>query len=156
MPDVVARNLASDPRRIEREAREDQYWSASASLDRRPATAASETEMCPRCGTEFIIGSRFCYACGCDRDLPGKLRRGRMGWLDFNRLHQRLGMGPAALVAFIAGAVCLLAAALTGVMYTATTMIDWQAVQLWRMQWLLAAVAAFVAGILLKRPAKPE
>src|SRR3954468_14729484 len=171
----IARNLASDPRRSDLDPRpgratdsrgndtrgnkvrefEAQYWSPSASLDRRPMSATeSETELCPRCGTEFIIGSRFCYVCGSDRDLPGKMRGNRMdfkSWFDFNRLHQRLGMGPAALVAFIAGTVCLLAAALTGVMYTATTMIDWQAVQLWRMEWLLAAIAAFVGGVLLKR-----
>jgi len=30
-------------------------------------------------------------------------------------------------------------------------MIDWQAVQLWRIEWLLGAVAAFVAGCLLKK-----
>jgi len=162
MADVLARNLASNPRREARAPREDQYWSASASLDRRPLTtaAASETDLCPRCSTEFIIGSRFCYVCGCDRDLSGKMRGEGMGmsmqrWLDFSRLHQRMG-GPAALVAFIAGALCLLAAALTGLMFTATTMIDWQAVQLWRIEWLLAAIAAFVAGLLLKRPVKPE
>ena len=162
----VAHNLA-DPRRETRTDREGQYWSAAASLDRRPATmaaamaaSASDTELCQRCGTEFIIGSRFCYVCGSDRDLPGTMRRGGMTmdwkrWLDFNRLHQRVG-GPAALVAFIVGVVCLFAAALTGVMFTATTMIDWQAVQLWRIEWLLAAIAFFVAGILLKRPPKPE
>jgi hypothetical protein len=153
----VAHNLA-DPRRG---TREEQYWSPSASLDRRPVpVAASETEHCQRCGTEFIIGSRFCYVCGSDRDLPGTMHRGSLGmnmksWLDFNRMHQRIG-GPAALIAFIVGAVCLFAAALTGVMFTATTMIDWQAVQLWRIEWLLAAIAAFVAGILLKKPSKPE
>jgi len=160
MPNV-AHNLTSDPR-VERPGRENdaQYWSPSASLDRRPVSAnASETELCQRCGTEFIIGSRFCYVCGSDRDLPGKMHRGRMdfkSWLNFSRLHQRLGMGPAALIAFIVGAICLLAAALTGMMYTAVTMIDWQAVQLWRMEWLLAAIAAFVAGILLKRAPQPE
>jgi len=159
----AARNLVVDPRRAERDAREDQYWSQSASLDRRPApgsAASSETKMCRRCGTEFIIGSRFCYVCGSDRDLPGKTSSSRMEfnvkrWLDFTRLHQSIG-GPATLVAFIVGIGCLLAAVITGVMFTAATMIDWQAVQLWRMEWLLAAIAAFVAGILLKRPSKPE
>jgi len=98
----AARNFTADPRRAERETREEQYWSQSASLDRRPApgsAASSETEMCHRCGTEFIIGSRFCYVCGSDRDLPGKSRRGSMEmsmkrWLDFGRLHQSIG-GPA-------------------------------------------------------------
>jgi hypothetical protein len=146
----VARNL--DPRRVEQE----QYWSPA--LERRGGNP--ESELCPRCGTEFIIGSRFCYVCGTDRDLPGAHRSKRVEWkrwLDFTQLHTRLGIGAASLVAFIVGCACVLAGALTGLMFTATTMLDWQAVQAWRMQWLLAAIAAFVAGILLKKvPAKTE
>ncbi|MBI2677321.1 MAG: hypothetical protein HYX28_00915 [Candidatus Koribacter versatilis] len=150
MADVV-RNL--EPRRVERE---EQYWSPS--LDRRPVTA-SEAEICSRCRTEFIIGSRFCYVCGADRDLPGRSNGSRADWkrwLAFTNLQQRMGLGAASLVAFIVGSVCVFAAVLTGLMFTATTMIDWQAVQLWRMEWLLAAIAAFVAGIQLKRTAKVE
>jgi uncharacterized protein (DUF983 family) len=153
----VARNLdprAVEPRKLERE---EQYWSPS--LDRRPMTA-SEIESCPRCGTDFIIGSRFCYVCGSDRDLPGKARRSSgiewKRWLDIRELQNRMGMGTASLVAFVIGCVSLFAAMLTGLMFTATTMIDWQAVQLWRAQWLLAAIAAFVAGILLKKPLKAD
>jgi hypothetical protein len=29
--------------------------------------------------------------------------------------------------------------------------LDWQAIQLWRIEWLLGAAAAFVAGCLLKK-----
>jgi hypothetical protein len=36
--------------------------------------------------------------------------------------------------------------------FTATTVLDWQAVQVWRIEWLLAAAVAFLAAILLKRP----
>jgi hypothetical protein len=36
-------------------------------------------------------------------------------------------------------------------MYTAATVLDWQAVQIWRIEWLLASAAAFLAGILLKK-----
>ena len=32
-------------------------------------------------------------------------------------------------------------------------LVDWQAIQFYRAEWLLAATAAFVAGILLKKPA---
>jgi hypothetical protein len=31
--------------------------------------------------------------------------------------------------------------------------LDWQAVQLWRIEWLLGATASFLAGILLKKSA---
>jgi hypothetical protein len=34
----------------------------------------------------------------------------------------------------------------------AKTLVDWQAIQFYRAEWLLAATAAFVAGILLKKP----
>ena len=145
----VARNLESRP--VEQEQ---QYWRPA--LERRGPNP--EADLCARCGTEFIIGSRFCYVCGADRDLPG-LKRSRtmpaIDWkryLDFAKLQARLGLGTASLFALFAGCFCLLFAALTGVMYTATTMIDWEAVQAWRMQWLLAAIALFVGGILLKKP----
>jgi hypothetical protein len=47
----------------------------------------------------------------------------------------------------------VIAAIGVGFVFSAATVLDWQAVQVWRIQWLLAAVAAFVAGILLKRTA---
>ncbi len=37
------------------------------------------------------------------------------------------------------------------VFFSGQTALDWQAIQLWRIEWLLAAVAAFVAGCLLKK-----
>ena len=38
-----------------------------------------------------------------------------------------------------------------GAIYSVQTLADFQAIQSWRMQWLLAALVAFVAGILLKQ-----
>jgi hypothetical protein len=55
------------------------------------------------------------------------------------------------LVAFILGCACVIAAVFTGFMFTATTLLDWQAVQIWRIEWLLAALAMFAAGLLLKK-----
>jgi len=60
-------------------------------------------------------------------------------------------LGTASLIAFIAGIACLLAALAVGFLYTAGTVLDWQAVQVWRIEWLLAAAATFLAGILLKK-----
>ena len=62
----------------------------------------------------------------------------------------RLGLPLASLVALVAGVICTLAAIGTGLIYTASTALDWQAVQIWRIGWLLAAVVALLAGILLK------
>jgi hypothetical protein len=36
------------------------------------------------------------------------------------------------------------------------TLVDWQAIQFYRAEWLLGATAAFVAGILLKKPARND
>jgi multisubunit Na+/H+ antiporter MnhB subunit len=55
------------------------------------------------------------------------------------------------MVAFLAGITCALAAMLVGFVFSANTVLDWQAVQVWRIEWLLGAAAAFLAGILLKR-----
>jgi hypothetical protein len=57
----------------------------------------------------------------------------------------------ASLIAFFAGLGCLLAAVAVGAIYSVQTLADFQAIQSWRVQWLLAALAAFVAGILLKQ-----
>jgi len=37
------------------------------------------------------------------------------------------------------------------VFFSVRTTLDWQAIQMWRIEWLLAAVAAFGAGCLLKK-----
>jgi hypothetical protein len=45
------------------------------------------------------------------------------------------------------------AAVFVGAVYAVQNVADFQAVQFWRMQWLLASIAFFVAGVLLKRSA---
>jgi ribosomal protein L37E len=121
-------------------------------------SAAGHTEMvdaCDRCGTEFIVDSRFCHACGAGRaDLhPSAATRLRekITVAHFMELSQSLGLSTAPFVAFGIGVLCLLGALGVGLVFSARTMLDWQAVQLWRMEWLLGAVAAFVAGCLLKK-----
>jgi cytochrome c biogenesis protein CcdA len=53
------------------------------------------------------------------------------------------------MVCFIAGVLCVIAAIVTGFLYTANTFTDWQAIQIWRAQWLIAAGVAFLCGVLL-------
>ena len=71
--------------------------------------------------------------------------------LEFQRIKERIGLPTIALIAFLIGIACAIAAILVGFIFSANTVLDWQAVQVWRIQWLLASVAAFLAGILLKR-----
>ncbi len=116
--------------------------------------APTRAEACERCGAEFVAGSRFCHLCGEPRQPQSVRPRFNLSeYLDWSRIKQAVGLSTASLVAFVVGVACLLAAILTGVVYTAATVLDWQAVQLWRVEWLLAAIAAFAAGLLLNHSA---
>ena len=119
-----------------------------------PLAPAAADQVCQSCGTGYILGSRFCHICGADRHVnladasdAGVLR----DWFDFAGIRDTLGQTTASLVAFILGFVFLIAAAITGFLFTANTLLDWQAVQIWRIEWLLAAAAVFIAGVLLKK-----
>ena len=145
-------------------------------------------ETCPRCGTEFLLGSRFCHSCGGRRPeavsaqgradaaaiagvweqavsrvrviasefswskipVPSWLR-----YLHFHEIKHWVGLPTASLVAFLIGVACVAGALLVGLL-TAKTYVDWQAIQFYRAEWLLGATAAFVAGILLKKPSDRE
>jgi len=124
-----------------------------------PVLATSEAvphperlEACRHCGTEFIVGSRYCHSCGAAR--PG-LNSARIGIATilafFLGLGDQLGLSTGAFISFVVGVVCVLGAVAVGVIFSARTVLDWQAVQLWRIEWLLGAVSAFLAGCLLKR-----
>jgi hypothetical protein len=146
---------------------------------------------CSRCGTEFLLGSKFCHTCGGRRQeavssatkadaaviakfwersiqqvhsaftrIPfNKLRMPAMGtfkapaWLHYLHFHEiksRVGLSTGSLIAFVIGLACVAGALLVGLL-TAKTLVDWQAIQIYRVEWLLAATASFVLGILLKK-----
>lgn len=124
---------------------------------RQEAVPAAQTEGCARCGTEYVAGSRFCHVCGAERKPQFSARRFQWArFLNILRMQERLGLPLASVVAFIVGIICTLAAIGTGLVFTATTVSDWQAVQIWRIEWLLAAIAAFLAAILLKAAGTPK
>jgi hypothetical protein len=167
-----------------------------------PEVIPAMAEACPRCGTEFLLGSRFCHTCGDRRpeamsaaaeadaaafarlwenlvariqSLAASIPWGKMwtsvrnaikvpaAWLrdlhfplhlrdlHFQAIKQWLGLPTASLIAFVIGVGCLAGALLAGLL-TAKTLVDWQAIQFYRAEWLLASIASFVAGILLKKP----
>lgn len=132
-----------------------EYWRppAQGTQSADPPAGLRGQLICDQCGTEFLVGSRFCHVCGSEREpLVGDSAGGRwLQLLDFTRIREALGLSIGSLVAFIAGIACIVAAVVTGFMFTASTLLDWQAVQVWRIEWLLAAAAAFLAGILLKK-----
>ena len=131
----------------------EEFWRPPVQESQYRATPA-QGQACERCGAEYVAGSRFCHLCGEAREPQLSRPRLQIGkYLEWSRIRQAVGLNSVSLVALLAGVVCLLGAALTGVVYTAATVLDWQAVQLWRVEWLLAAIALFIGGLLLKQSA---
>lgn len=132
-----------------------------------PVTHVSMVEACDQCETEFIPGAKYCHVCGAERaEAAGEnvfrkwMHRSmeairHLEWQRVERalvaLRQALGLQTLSLVAFGIGLVCLLGAIGVGLVFTVQTTLDWQAVQVWRIEWLLGATASFLAGILLKK-----
>jgi hypothetical protein len=132
-----------------------------------PNAKSGMVEVCDRCETEFIAGSRFCHVCGATRSEKDGSRRFTDGmrqmWnavrqLEFHNfergvinVRQQLALNTAPLVAFLIGLACIVGAIGVGLVFTVQTTLDWQAVQLWRIEWLLGASVSFLAGILLKK-----
>jgi hypothetical protein len=130
-----------------------EFWKPAAAPRQEASTAETTDQACQECGTDFVLGSRFCYVCGSDRNanLASASLTSLHAWIDFATLREALGQSNASLVALVLGCACVIAAIVTGFVFTATTLLDWQAVQLWRIEWLLGAVAMFAAGFLLKK-----
>jgi hypothetical protein len=157
-------------------------------------SVSTMAEACRRCGSEFLLGSRFCHTCGGKRpiavspearadaaEFAGLWQQvvGRVhstvtalptiassvwrkiklpSWLHYLHFHEIkswVGLSTASLIAFVLGIACVAGALLVGLL-TAKTLVDWQAIQFYRAEWLLGATAAFVAGILLKKPSGPD
>ena len=81
------------------------------------------------------------------------------GWLYYLHFHvikRRVGLPTAALIAFLFGLGCIAGAIGVSLFYKATNLAEFQAIQMWRIEWLLAATASFVAGILLKKPSDSD
>ncbi|MGC2324956.1 MAG: hypothetical protein WA463_20145 [Terriglobales bacterium] len=127
-----------------------EFW-RPPSETRQQTLPTVQTEGCRRCGTEFVAGSHFCHVCGAERQAQSAGLGPQWGrFLDIHRMKERLGLSLASVVSLCIGIICALAAIGTGLVFTANTVLDWQAVQVWRIEWLLAAIVAFLAGILLK------
>jgi ribosomal protein L37E len=113
-------------------------------------------EACRRCGTEFMVGAAFCHICGLGRHrssaTPSTSWTNRFQFLramEFSNVKRWFGLPIPALCAFLVGSGFLIVALTVGLM-SVHDYSDFEAIQLWRIQWLMAACAAFLAGILLK------
>lgn len=130
-----------------------EFWKPALPHREEPPQTDVTGQVCDQCGTDFLWGSRFCHVCGAVRN-PNPVSVNTSGvreWLDLTSLRDAMGLTTASLIALFLGFACVIAAAITGFLYSTTTVLDWQAVQVWRIEWLLAALAAFTGGILLKK-----
>ena len=133
----------------ETETRQEFWRPAQEQLHSSPVAAIP---MCARCGADYVIGSRFCHVCGAGRDerarsqsstFPNKLKQ-------IARFPELLNLSIASTVLFALGAFCAVASIAVGFIYSAQTLVDWQAVQVWRIEWMLGSLIAFLAAQLLK------
>jgi len=140
---------------------QNEFWRPPAVLPQSTeaeATSPTSVESCPGCTTEFMVGAKFCHVCGSARPDVVDAARSWTSYLVFQTIahgfavvRQRIGLPLPSLIALFVGMACLLATVCVGLIYPEQSYADFQAVQFYRVQWLLAAVAAFVAGILLKK-----
>jgi|SRR5579862_5362620 len=113
--------------------------------------------ICWQCGMDYSAGARFCHVCGGARERRSSgvatLQPEPVARRDaaFITLYQRLGLSKACLACLAVGLLFVLAALMTGVIYKVETFADWQAVQTWRIEWLLASAVTLLTGILLKK-----
>jgi hypothetical protein len=134
-----------------------EFWRPPIVQTEMPVPAM--VDVCDRCDSEFMVGAKFCHGCGAARKRTLDSYSGHI-WtrsldllqaLEFQNVKEWLGLSIASLIAFFAGVGCMLAAIAVGMIYSVQNLADFQAIQSWRMQWLLAALVFFVAGILLKQ-----
>jgi hypothetical protein len=178
-----------------------EFWRSPTLLEQAeetapPAATPEMAEACADCGTEFMIGARFCHTCGRrrpvmsatspDAALMAGLWARSIAWvrvriwsglasglrfstavvasswrkislphwlqyLHFHEIKRWVGLSTASLVAFMIGLGCVAGAIGVSLFYRASNLVEFQAIQMWRIEWLLAAIASFVAGILLKK-----
>ena len=130
-----------------------EFWKPAVPPRQESFATEATGQVCDRCGTDFVMGSRFCHICGADRNAAlASAKSGRVReWFDYASLRDALGQTNASIVALFIGVVCLIAAVVTGFWYTVITRLDWEGVQMYRIEWLLAATALFALGVLLKK-----
>jgi ribosomal protein L37E len=131
------------------EARQEFWRPAQEQLHTSPVASVP---MCAQCGADYVIGSRFCHVCGAGRDERARSHSTTFAdkFKTIARLPELLNLSLASTVLFALGAFCAIASIAVGFIYSAQTLVDWQAVQVWRIEWMLGSLIAFLAAQLLK------
>jgi len=130
-----------------------EFWKPVTRTEAGTARATVRPQ-CQSCGAECVPDSLYCHVCGSDRQavvdgetgfrVPAGIRLASRAVARmtshsiaglasrFALLRDALGQTNASLAALLAGGFCMLGALVTGFFYNATSLLDWQAVQLWR------------------------
>lgn len=132
-----------------------EFWRPPVEELNRNVELASRSAVCASCQSEFVMGARYCHVCGMERNP--RPRSGGFDWsivrkyLRLSIVSDALGVNVASLLALFAGLICVIGALSIGAFYQVETVADWQAIQVWRIEWLLAAILCVLTGMLLRR-----
>ncbi len=131
-----------------------EYWRSPNPEIMRMVSTMPAPSSCWHCGADYAPAAHFCHLCGSEREkpaIPDDALDPALDSIKATSILDQLGLSISSLIFFLLGVACMIAALLTGILYKADTLVDWQAVQLWRIEWLLASSAALLAGVLLKK-----
>ena len=132
------------------------YWRPAPSAGNQFQTHGFQTQakeaFCAACGTPYAAGAHFCHLCGLRREADLRPQRWNpmIDTFDIEAFRARFELSRASLVFMLAAVLFLLATLMTGLIYNTSTLAEWQAVQSWRIEWLLATIVALLAAILFK------
>jgi zinc ribbon protein len=127
-------------------ARSQEYWRPADPEVARAIDVTVKEAFCWNCGTPYSAAAAYCQACGSARS--GGPQAAPAAGRKTPALRLRLPL--VCLVFLIVGLGCFAAALLTSAIYRTDTLVDWQAVQVWRVEWLLAGCGAMLAAIVLR------
>jgi hypothetical protein len=130
-----------------------EYWRPANPATARIARPILADALCIGCGSEYPALARFCHMCGNERNpcvasTPRALTFADL--FDVSLLRRRFSLSVPCLLFFIAGISCLIVTFGIGLVYKADSLVEWQAMQLWRLEWLSGGLAAMLAGLILK------
>jgi hypothetical protein len=134
--------------------RVEEYWRPADPETARIAGPILAEDLCRDCGAEYSAGARFCHICGGKRNQLFFAPSRPMTFADYfdvTMLGKRFCVSIPSLVFFFLGIACIVIACSLGLLYKSETLVQWQALQFWRIEWLLGAAGAILAGILLKK-----
>lgn len=106
-----------------------------------------QSRNCQKCGTGLKPGAEFCHVCG--RWVFGSSFARIVNSARAAMAQTRLEV--PVLVSLVVAAVFVVISLLAGSRMTPKTIGEWQVIQFWRIEWLLAAIVALLFGVLFKR-----